>query len=170
MRPSARAIIAGTFVAWALCAAQPAVAATQVAKVSAAVAKPLSLTRVQDLDLGSIVTGPGTWSGAVVGISRAGAFSCTNSNVTCTGATSVAKYTVTGSNNQAVRITAPNVTLTNQSDPTKTLLLTVDAPASVTLPNSGNQGVEIPIGGSITVSSATSGGTYSGTFNVTVDY
>ncbi|MFL6730102.1 MAG: DUF4402 domain-containing protein [Sphingomicrobium sp.] len=167
---SARAIIAGAFVGWALCGAQAAVAATQVAKVSAAVAKPLSLTRLQDLDLGSIVTGPGTWSGAVVGISRAGAFSCTNSNVTCTGATKVAKYTVTGSNNQAVRITAPNVTLTNQSDPTKTLLLTVDAPASVTLPNSGNQGVEIPIGGSITVSSATSGGTYSGTFNVTVDY
>ena len=170
MRPSARAIIAVAFAGWALCAAQTAGAATQVAKVSAAVAKPLTLTRVQDLDLGSIVIGPGTWSGAVVGISRTGAFSCANSNVTCTGATKVAKYNVTGSNNQAVRITAPNVTLTNQSDLTKTLVLTVDAPASVSLPNSGNQGVDFPIGGSISLSSATTGGTYSGTFNVTVDY
>ena len=156
--------------AWALSGAQPARAASQVAQVKATVAKPLTLTRTQDLDLGSIVLGPGTWSGATVGISRAGAFSCPSPNVTCTGATKVAKYNVTGTNNQAVRITAPNVTLVNQADSSKTLTLTVDSVATVTLPNSGNNGVEIPIGGSITLSSGTAGGTYSGTFNVTVDY
>ena len=153
-----------------LCGARPATAATQVAKVSAAVAKPLTLARVQDLDLGTIVLGPGTWSGATVGISRAGIFTCGSSNVACTGATNVARYRVTGSNNQIVRISAPNVTLVNQSDPTKTLTLQVDAPATATMPNSGNVGIQFPIGGSITLSSTTTGGTYRGTFNVTVDY
>ena len=71
--------------------AEPARAVSQVAQVSATVAKPLTLARVDDLDLGSIVLGPGTWSGATVGISRIGVFTCTNANVTCTGATKVAK-------------------------------------------------------------------------------
>jgi hypothetical protein len=96
-------------------------------------------------------------------------FSC-GSNVTCAGPTAVAKYNVTGSNNQAIRIAAPNVTLVNQYDSTKTLTLVVDSPGTLTLPNSGSQGVDFPIGGSISVSSNAAAGTYSGTFNVTVDY
>ena len=170
MRPFARASIAAVAACGCvLWGTQPARAASQTAQVTANVAKPLTLTRIQDLDLGSIVLGPGTWSGAVVGITRAGVFSC-GSNVVCTGATAVAKYNVTGSNNQSVRVSAPNVTLVNQSDSTKTLTLTVDSPATVALPNSGNQGVDFPIGGSISVSSTTASGTYSGTLNVTVDY
>jgi hypothetical protein len=90
--------------------------------------------------------------------------------VTCAGATAVAKYNVTGSNNQSVRVSAPDVTLVNQADSSKTLTLTADSPATVALPNSGNQGVDFPIGGSITLSSSTASGTYTGTFNVTVDY
>lgn len=171
MRLSARANIAAlAVIGGALCSVQPALAATQVAKVSATVAKPLTLARVQDLDLGTIVLGPGSWSGATVAISRGGAFSCASSNVTCVGTTQVAKYVVTGSNNQAIRITAPNVTMVNQSDPAKTLVLVVDNPGTLTLPNSGNNGVQFPLGGSINVSSSTAGGTYAGTFNVTVDY
>jgi hypothetical protein len=151
--------------------ADPARAANnQVAQVSATVIKPLTLTWVQNLDLGTMVLGPGSWSGAMVGISRAGAFSCINANVTCSGATQVAKYNVTGTNNQVARISAPNVTLTNQNDPTQTLTLTVDSPGSVTIPNSGNQGAAFSLGGSIALSSTTAGGVYTGTFNVTVDY
>jgi len=152
-------------------AATPAHAASsQVATVSANVVKPLALKWVQDLDLGTIVLGPGIWSNATVGISRTGVFSCTNVNVTCSGATKVAQYNVQGTNNNTARITAPNVTLTNQSDPTKTLTLTVDNPGSIPIPNSGQPGVNFSLGGSITVSSTTAGGVYSGTFNVTVDY
>jgi hypothetical protein len=151
--------------------ADPARAANnQVAQVSATVIKPLTLTWVQNLDLGTMVLGPGSWSGAMVGISRAGVFSCINANVTCSGATQVAKYNVTGTNNQVARISAPNVTLTNQNDPTQTLTLTVDSPGSVTIPNSGNQGAAFSLGGSIALSSTTAGGVYTGTFNVTVDY
>jgi len=157
-------------IGWALCGAQPAVAATQVAQVSATVAKPLILTAVQDLDLGSILLGPGTWSGATVGISRTGAFTCASANLTCTGATKPAIYNVSGTNNRAVQISAPNVTLVNQSDPTQKLTLVTDSVASVTLTNSGPPGTNFNIGGSISVSSTTAAGTYAGTFNVTVDY
>ena len=145
-------------------------ASTQLVTISASVTKPLTLAWAKSLDLGSVALGPGTWSGATVGISRAGVFSCASPNLTCTGAVSVAQYQVTGSNNSAVRVSAPNVTLVNQSDPASTLVLVIDKPATVTLPNSGVPGAVFSLGGSITLSSATAAGLYSGTFNVTVDY
>jgi hypothetical protein len=154
----------------ALAAAAPAHAANNVAQVQASVVKPLILTSLQNLDLGTMTLGPGTWSNATVAISKAGTFSCTNANVICTGATQVASYNVSGTNNRTVLISAPNVTLVNQADPTKTLTLVVDKPASVLLTNSGPPGTNFSLGGSITLSSTTAGGTYSGTFNVTVDY
>ena len=97
-------------------------------------------------------------------------FSCANSNVTCSGTNQVAKYKVTGTNNQVVTINAGNVVMTNQNDNTKTLTLTVDNPGTVNLANSGNVGLEFSLGGAISVDSTTADGTYSGTFNVTVNY
>ena len=170
MRPVARKGLRtiGAAVA-ALAAAAPAWAAP-VATVSASIVRPLTLTWIQDLDLGTITLGPGSWSGAIVGISQAGVFTCTNANVTCTGATKVAQYNITGTNKQVIHISAPNVTLVNQRDPTKTLLLTVQSPGSVTLTNSGQPGSTFSLGGSISLSSSTPDGVYTGTFNVTVDY
>jgi len=153
----------------AFAAAAPAYAAP-VATVSAQIVRSLELTWVQDLSLGTITLGPGTWSGATIGISKTGAFSCSNSNVTCTGTTSVAQYTVVGTNKQLILISAPNVTMVNQSDSSKTLTLTVDSPGSVMLANSGKPGTTFSLGGSITVSSSTPPGVYIGTFDVTVDY
>lgn len=164
------AVIAGIMAVAALAAAAPAPAAPPVATVKAKIVKPLTLRWVQDLNLGTVVLGPGTWSGATVGISRGGVFSCSNANVTCTGATQVATYNVTGTNDQVVRITAPNVVLVNQSDNSQTLTLIVDHPGTVVIPNSGKKGIDFSLGGSITLSSSTAGGFYSGTFNVTVDY
>jgi len=153
-----------------LAAAAPACAATVTASVTATANKPLVLTKVQDLNLGTVTLAPGTWANAIVSISQAGAFSCANTNLVCTGATAVAKYNVQGSNQQTVRISAPNVTLVNQNDPSQTLTLVTSAPATLLLTNSGFPGVNFSIGGSVTLSSATPGGTYVGTFNVTVDY
>ena len=147
-----------------------AVGPNQNANASAKIVKPLTLTWVQDLDLGTIVLGTGTWAATNVGITSAGVFTCGNTNVTCSGATKAVQYKVTGTNNQRVFITAPNVTLTNQADSTKTLLLTVDNPGFVDLGNSGNSGLTFGLGGSIAVSSATVDGTYTGQFNVTVNY
>lgn len=152
-----------------LAIAAPGRAATQNASVSANVVRPLTLTSLQGLDLGTITLGLGTWSGATVGISKSGAFSC-SAKVICTGAPQVAIYKVTGSNKMVVRITAPNVTLVNQADPTQTLTLVVDNPGQVTLTSSGMPGNDFNLGGSITLSSSTPTGTYSGTFQVTVDY
>lgn len=164
-------LCAVALVVGALAGASPARAQdSRNISISASVVKPLTLAWVQNLDLGSIALGPGTWSGAVIGISRAGTLSCANANLTCSGTTQVAKYQVTGSNNQVVRISAPTVTLVNQSDTTKTLSLAIDNPGSVTLPNSGQPGIIFSLGGSITLSSTTTSGLYSGTFNVTVDY
>jgi hypothetical protein len=158
-------IVAGTA---GLCA--PAQAITQNASVNATVVKPLTLASLQNLNLGTITLGPGTWSGVTVGISRAGVLSCSNANVVCSGATQTARYKVTGTNKQTVVVTTPNVTLVNQLDSTKTLTLVVDGPPPITLTSSGMPGVDFDLGGSITLSSTTATGDYVGTFHVTVDY
>jgi hypothetical protein len=148
----------------------PALAATVMASVTANNTKPLVITKLQDLNLGTVTLGPGTWSNASVSLSQAGVLGCANANLVCSGATTVAQYNVQGSNQQTVRISAPNVTLTNQSDSSRTLTLITDAPTSILLTNSGAPGVDFSIGGSVTLNSTTSAGIYVGTFNVTVDY
>lgn len=150
--------------------AAPLTAATQTAAVTASASKPLILTKLQNLDLGAVTLGPGTWSNAIVSLTRAGVFSCGSANLTCTGAATVAQYNVQGSNQQTVRISAPDVTLVNQTDPTQTLVMVVDSPGTILLTNSGFPGINFSLGGSVTLNSTTSGGTYVGTFNVTVDY
>ena len=110
------------------------------------------------------------WSNATISLSQAGVFGCANTNITCSGATQVANYNVQGSNQQTVRISAPNVTMVNQSDSSKTLTLVTDAPARSFCPTPGIPGIDFSIGGSVTLNSTTAAGTYVGTFNVTVDY
>ena len=155
--------------------ATPALAApvgpNRNATATARIIKPLVLTWEQDLDLGTIMlSGPGAWTGAAVGLTHDGIFSCTDANVTCSGAVQTARYNVAGTQGQVVNITAPNVTLVNQNDNTQTLLMTVSSPGSVTLANSGVPGSDFNLGGSISVDSDTLDGVYLGTFNVTVDY
>jgi hypothetical protein len=147
----------------------PASAATVTAQAKANVVKPLTISSVQDLDLGTILLANGSWAGATVILTRGGALTCP-APLTCSGTTQVAIYNIAGSKQQSVSITVPNVTLVNQSDSTKTLTLVPDNQATVTLANSGAPGSNVPIGGSITVDSTTADGTYTGTFNVTADY
>lgn len=149
-----------------------AVGPNQNATATAKVVKPLTLNWVRNLDLGIIVlSGASPWANATVGIDHLGAFSCVNPNVTCSGATQTAQYKVTGTNNQVVTINAPDVTLTNANDGVSTLLLAVDKPgATINLGNSGASGYTFDLGGSIVVASTTPDGTYSGMFNVTVNY
>jgi hypothetical protein len=137
------------------------------ATATARIIKPLTLVWVDDLDLGSITlvdAGPTT-----VGITRAGVFSCPGTAVTCSGTPKVAKYKITGVNNQVVTVNSANVSLTGPAGSTP-LLLTVDAPASVNLGNSGTAGTNFSIGGSISVAGTQADGTYTGTFAVTVEY
>lgn len=161
--------IAAAAAAAAACFGAPASAATVNAQAKAQIVKPLAIASVQDLDFGTILLGPGTWSGAKVRLSQAGALTCP-APLTCSGATQVAIYNIAGSSKQTIVISVPNVTLVNQSNPSKTLTLVPDAPATIQLTNSGNPGTNVPIGGAITVDSTTADGVYAGTFNVTADY
>ena len=149
-----------------------AVNPNQQAKANAKIIKPLVLTWVKDLDLGTIVlSGAGAWSGAVVSVDQAGNFSCTSANVVCSGNNDEAVYHLAGTNQQVVTITSPaTVTLSNLTDGTSSLVMTVNAPATVTMPNSGTAGKDFGVGGSITVASNTPDGVYQGTFAVTADY
>ena len=65
-RAAKKALAAALF---ALCCFAPAKAATQNATVTANIAKPLTLTSLQSLDLGTVTLKPGSWSGATVAIS-----------------------------------------------------------------------------------------------------
>ena len=145
-------------------------AAAQVAPASpaqarATIVKPLTLTRVNHLDFGSIVV----WGDGTVSMNRtSGALTCTAATLVCAASGTPAEFTVTGTNNRVVQINASNSTITNGTD---TLNFTIDAPATVTLPNSGvGNGANFTVGGSIAVFEATSPGLYSGNMNVTVQY
>jgi len=143
-----------------------AVSPDKQATATARIVKPLTMTWVRDLDLGTIVlSGASPWSGAIVGITKAGVFTCTDANVTCSGTTATAEYSVTGTKDQIVTVTSAPVTLTSGAN---SLALTTDVPATINLGSTGTTALDI--GGSISVDSTTPDGTYSGDFLVTVNY
>jgi len=166
--------LAATVAALALTAA-PAqaaslVSATPVAKAKVKILKGLTLTSSSDLDFGTVVlSGAGAWAGDTVSVDLAGAQTCT-ANLTCSGTTSAAAYNVTGSNNAVVVVTVPaSVTITNGTD-NLTVTTTKSIGATVTMPNSGNTGIDFEVGGSITLASTTVDGFYQGDIDVTADY
>lgn len=147
-------------------AVSPASQATANAKIY----KPLTISKVQNLDFGVIVLGPGSWSGEVVNLSQAGTLTCGGgTNLTCSGSTQVAKYHLVGTNNANVTVTCPGFNLTGPG--TLAFTCNPNAPATVNLGATGSTtGVDFSIGGSITLASTTPDGVYSGTFAVTADY
>jgi hypothetical protein len=141
-------------------------AAQTTIQAKASVVKSLTLTKEQDLDFGTVTLngGPGTYT---VSISQAGVVSCP-AGATCAGAALPGIMNVQGSNRETVRISVASGNLVNSVDGS-TIPLTPDAPATVTLTNSGHPGVDFNIGGSIAIPS-TADGTYAGNIVVTVDY
>jgi Mat/Ecp fimbriae major subunit len=147
-------------------AVTPATQATATAKIF----KPLTISRVQDLDFGVVVLTGTAFNNEVLSISQTGALTC-GSNPrelhTCTGASQPAKYQLVGTNNAKVTISSPGFNLTGPS----TLAFTPNAPTLVDLGASGSTtGVTFAIGGSITLAATTPPGVYTGTFLVTADY
>ena len=147
-------------------AVSPATQATATARIF----KPLTISRVQDLDFGTIVLTGSGFANEVLSMSQTGALTCgSNPGVllTCTGASQPAKYNIVGTNNATVTISAPGFNLTGPG----TLAFTPNAPATVNLGSSGSTtGFTFSIGGSITLASTTPAGVYTGTFVVTADY
>ena len=147
-------------------AVSPATQATATARIF----KPLTISRVQDLNFGTIILTGTSFANEVLSISQAGGLTCgSNPGVllTCTGATQPAKYQLVGTNNATVTISSPGFNLTGPS----TLAFTPNAPTTVNLGSTGSTtGVTFAIGGSITLASTTPDGVYTGTFVVTADY
>ncbi|MCL6698015.1 DUF4402 domain-containing protein [Sphingomonas sp. NSE70-1] len=140
--------------------------ASTTIQANAKVVKSLQLTAKQNLDFGTITLSgtPGTYT---VAISQSGAVTCP-SGATCAGTVRQGIMNVQGSNAQIVRITIPIINLVNTATGA-TIPFVPDAPATITLTNSGSPGRDFNIGGSIAVPS-TADGTYSGNISVTVDY
>ena len=159
---------AAAFTLVALSGPAGAVSPASQATANAKIYKPLTISKVQNLDFGVIVLGSGAWAGEVVSISQAGALTCGGgANLTCSGSPQVAKYHLVGTNNATVTVSSPGFNLTGPG----TLAFTPNAPATVNLGATGSTtGVDFSIGGSITLASTTPDGVYSGTFAVTADY
>jgi hypothetical protein len=164
--------LAATVAATALIAT-PAVAApvgaSTPATARAKIVKPLVLTATRNLDFGTITLNTVAVGGETVSMTQAGVVTCGSGGLVCSGTPVSASYNVKGTNNQVVQVFAVASPLTNANDAT-TLSFTPNAPATVTMPNSGTAGFDFNVGGSITILPATTDGVYTGNINVTVDY
>lgn len=145
--------------------ATPATAAQVTAAASVNVVKPVALTKLQDLDFGTLTFSSFTGTRTVV-LSRAGARTCAI-DIVCSGVPKAARFNVQGTNRLIVLISVTGGTLSNGTD---SIPFTPDAPSSITLTNSGQPGIDFDVGGSISVAPTLVGGTYSGTITVTADY
>jgi hypothetical protein len=158
--------LALSFSATAATAATPSANANATAKIY----KPLTISKQQDLDFGTIVLAGASFSGEVVTLDTAGSVTCGSGggNLTCGGAPTAAKFHLVGSNNANVTVSSPAFNLTGPS----TLLVTPSSVSqTVNLGAAGlTTGYDVFLGGSITLASSTPDGVYSGTWTVTADY
>jgi hypothetical protein len=150
----------------ALTAVPPTAQAAQVtAAVTANVVKPVQLLKLQDMEFGTLLVGNYTGTRSVV-LSRSGALTC-GTDIVCSGAPKQARFNVQGTNRMVVLISVTSAGLVSGSN---TIPFAADAPASITLTNSGAPGIDFDVGGTLTVSGTIPGGLYAGTLNVTADY
>lgn len=147
-------------------AAAPASAATVTASASVNVVKPVQLTKLGDLNFGTVTFAGGSSGSATVTISQLGAVTCP-AGATCTGTPAAARFNIQGTNKMTALLTVPSTTLSNGTD---SMTFTPVAPTSIYLPNSGAPGIDFAVGGSISIGAANAGGTYSGSISVTADY
>ncbi len=140
-------------------------AAQITATMSANIAKPVQLTKIQDMDYGTLLVSNYTGTRNVV-MTRAGAVTCPV-EITCSGAPKQARFNIQGSNKMVVGITVTSGGLVNGSN---TIPFTPDVASSVTMTNSGAPGTNVDIGGTLTVDGSIPGGLYTGTLTITADY
>lgn len=149
-------------------AASPAQAApaTASADAKAKVLKQISVTKTADLDFGTVVVS--TTAGSV-GIATDGTLSC-DAALTCSGSTSAAGFSISGSKNEMVTISGDNsVTLRNAADNTKTMIASLSRSAG-SLKLNATGGGNFAVGGTLSVAASQTDGLYQGSFNVSVDY
>ncbi len=143
----------------------PASAAITTAVTTVNVVRPVSLSKLQDMDFGTL-TFSGFAGTRTIVLSRAGAITCAV-DIVCSGIAKQARFNVQGTNKLTVLFTYSGGTLSNGVD---SIPFTPDGQASIVLTNSGAPGSNFDVGGSLTVSPTLVGGVYSGTMTVTADY
>ena len=145
--------------------ASPATAAQTTAITSVNVVKPVSLLKRQDMDFGTLAFAGFTGTRTIT-LSRLGSVTCA-ADIVCSGTGKQARFNITGTNKLIVLLTYAGGTLSNGTD---SIPFTANGPASVTMVNSGAPGLDIDVGGSLTISPDLIGGVYSGTMTLTADY
>jgi hypothetical protein len=121
------------------------------------------------MDFGTVVLGNLT-TNQTISVTSAGRNCGSSAQLTCTGTFATAQFQVIGSNNQVVSIRAATPTTTLTSASGARLTLTPIVPGSVTMPNSGNQGVTFEVGGSLVITPGSPDGLYSGIVDIQVSY
>lgn len=154
-------------------AAENDYAVTKVGTATAHVQRALSLQKQSDLAFGRIMR-PTSGSGAVTINPTTGARTVDAGIVALpTPAASPASYTVKGEGGRTLSISVPSQVVMTRSGGGETLIVsTTNTISSPTLSGGlGSQGTySFAVGGSVTVSSSTTAGAYSGVFNVTAAY
>ena len=150
--------------------ATPAVAATTSAGTTVNIVRPVSISKILDMDFGTLSFAGFSGTRAIV-VSRTGALTCA-ADIVCTGVPKQARFNVQGTNKLVVNITYSGGTLAIPGAPpgAETIPFVADGPASVTMINSGAPGLNFDVGGTLTISPTLPGGVYTGTMNVTADY
>ncbi len=141
---------------------------------TAVIIKPLILTKVDDLNFGTITMLP-TLTTQTVSVSQAEAGSCGGTDLTCDfPADPAASFTVAGVGTQTLTVDvggalggAVPTALVNTADAAESVPFTVDAPLTTDLVDGVGA---FAIGGAIVVSASTVDGTYDADLNVTVSY
>jgi hypothetical protein len=144
-------------------------AAQAPANVTATAITPITISKTADLRFGKF----SALTGGTVVVSTAGARSATGAVIlSSTDAGGAAAFTVSGDPNATYAITLPSTaTITHTTDATKTMSVgtfTSNPSGTGTLSAGGSQ--TLNVGATLTVSGAQTVGSYTGTFDVAVEY
>jgi hypothetical protein len=161
----------GAFAVLAMTAsAAEAVTPSAQANATAKIYKPLTIAKTKDLNFGTIVLVGAAFANETVTVATTGAVTCGTGggNITCGGAPTAAKFHLVGSNNAAVTVTSPAF---NIAGPATLAVTPTSTTQTVNLGATGNStGIDVLLGGSITLASSTPDGVYTGIWTVTADY
>ncbi|HEY0141981.1 MAG TPA: DUF4402 domain-containing protein [Thermoanaerobaculia bacterium] len=143
--------------------------ATATANASARVLTPITITKLADLNFGSLVAGP--LAGTVV-VDPASARTATGGVSLVNSAFGAAQFNVTGEPLTAYTITLPNaIQITHTTNNALSMVVntfTSDPSGTGTLSALGAQ--QLNVGATLNVGANQGSGLYTGTFNVTVAY
>ena len=155
-------VVAGATLATIGLSATNANAATANAAALAKVLSEVTVTRVADLEFGTIVAAP---VASTVIINPFGARTC-GPGLACTGAVTAAAFSVSGTAGRIVTVSVPAaITLSNGAD-TMNAVLAASAPGLLL----GAGGAFFTVGGTLNVGANQVDGDYAATFDATVDY